>query len=204
MLTSTPDLTTDSAIAELGPERELLAARTANLKIRDATGYSAAAEWLKSIKGFLQRIEAARTRITKPLNEALREINGQAKATAAPFLESEQRIKSAMIAYSNEQDRMRREEQRKLDEKAESDRRRLLEAASQVIAPVAQVAAPKIAGISIPEVWDFEITDEDLVPREYCEVSTKRIRSQVMATKGLTQIAGVRVFKTKRISAGVA
>ncbi len=223
MLNSTPDLSADDTIVALSPAREALRSFTKNLVIKTVQGYEAAAERLKHIKGALATIEDARTRITKPLNETLREVNAQAKGAAAPFLEDEQTIKRAMIGYSNEQDRLRREEQRKLDERAEADRKRLLDAAArneakgntakadafeeraaQVVAPVAQVQAPKVAGISIPEVWDFEVTDEDLIPRAYCEVSMKRIRSQVGATKGMTEIPGVRVFKTKRIAAGAA
>jgi hypothetical protein len=223
MLNSTPDLSTDSTVTALSPVLADLRAFAKNLVIKTVQGYEAAAERLKHIKGALATIEDARTRITKPLNETLREVNAQAKTAAAPFLADEQTIKRAMIAFSDEQDRRRREEQRRLDEKAEADRRRLLEAAqrneakgntakadafeeraAQVVAPVAQTAAPKVAGISVPEVWDFEVTDEDLIPRAYCEVSAKRIRAQVQATKGMTQIPGVRVFKTKRIAAGVA
>lgn len=218
-----PDLTADQSVAALAPERETLLARVTNLKIRDQGAYSEAAGWLKSIKGFLKSIEDARTRITKPINDSLREVNAQAKEAAAPFVESEAKIKKAMIAYSDEQDRLAREEQRRQNEIAEKERRRLQEIADRaaakgqetkaeqfqeraqaVTAPIAQQAAPKVAGIAIPKVWVFEITDEDLIPREYLVVDETRIRRVVTALKGDTNIPGVRVFEQKRISAGVA
>jgi hypothetical protein len=218
-----PDLITDSAITELAPEREQLVAQAENLVIRTATGYGEAAGWLKSIKGFLKRIEDARVRITKPLNDALREVNGQAKGAAAPFLEAEARIKRAMIEYSDEQDRIRAAEQRRANEAAEKERLRLQEIADRaaakgqegkaeifaeraqaVVAPVAQRAAPKIDNISIPKVWVYEIKDEDLIPREYLVVDEVRLRKVVMALKGQTNIPGVRVFEQKRIAAGAA
>ena len=120
-------------------------------------------------------------------------------------------------------DRIRDEEQRKANAKADADRKRLLEAAERnaakgneskaeqfqeraaaVVAPVSQAAAPKIGGIAIPKVWTFAITDADLIPREYLIVDETRIRKVVTALKGDTRIAGVRVFEQKRISAGVA
>ena len=71
-------------------------------------------------------------------------------------------------------------------------------------APVVQTQAPKVAGVSIPKVWTFEITDEDVIPREYLVVDESRIRRVVTALKGDTKIPGVRVLEQKRISAGVA
>ena len=218
-----PDLSADQSVAALAPERESLLARVSNLRILDQNGYTEAAGWLKSIKGFLKSIEDARTRITKPINDSLREVNAQAKEAAAPFLESEAKIKRAMIAYSDEQDRLQREEQRRLNEAAEKERLRLQEIADRaaakgqtnkaeqfeeraqaVTAPVVQTQAPKVAGVSIPKVWTFEITDEDVIPREYLVVDESRIRRVVTALKGDTKIPGVRVLEQKRISAGVA
>jgi hypothetical protein len=216
-----PDLVTDPSITALAPDRDELVARAQNVKIITATGYGEAAGWLKSIKGFLKAIEDARTRITKPLNDSLREVNAQAKEAARPFLESEAKIKRAMIAYSDEQDRIRAAEQRRANEAAEKERLRLQEIADRaaakgqegkaeifaeraqaVVAPVAQRAAPKVEGVSIPKVWQYEITDEDLIPREYLVVDEVKLRKVVMALKSQTNIPGVRVFEQKRIAAG--
>lgn len=217
------DLTNDSAVAELEPERQSLEARAANLTIKDALGYTQAADWLKSIKGALKKIEEARVRITGPMNEALRQVNGQAKDAAAPWLASEQKIKRAMLAYSDEQDRLREEEQRRQNEIAAKERKRLqdiadkaaakgqeakaeafAERAATVVAPVAQRAQPAVAGIAVPKVWTFEVTDESLIPREFLEIDFVKIRKVVGALKGSANIPGVRVFEQKRISAGVA
>lgn len=54
--------------------------------------------------------------------------------------------------------------------------------------------APKIAGISSRENWDFEIINPDAIPREYLIPDEKAIRSVVKALKGKTNIAGIRVF----------
>jgi hypothetical protein len=216
-------LTADPSIAALTPARDRLRAFAKNLIIRTAAGYEQAAELLKSIKASLATIEDARTRITKPLNDALRETNTQAKAAAAPFLADELAIKRAMITYSDEQDQIRQEEQRKANAKADADRKRLLEAADRnavkgneakaeafqdraaaITAPIAQQAAPKVGGISIPKVWTFEITDESLIPREYLEINESKIRKVVTALKKDAVIPGVRVYEIKRVAAGVA
>jgi hypothetical protein len=218
-----PNLKADPSVVALTPALEKLRAAAKSLLIKTAEHYELAGALLKNIKGALATIEDARTRITQPLNASLREVNAQAKAAAAPFLADEQTIKRAMIAYSDEQDRIQREAQRRLNEAAEKERRRQQEIADRaraagqdtkadmhedraqgVVAPLVEVAAPKVAGISIPKVWTFEITDADLIPREYLAVDETKIRRVVTALKGDTKIAGVRVFEQKRIAAGVA
>lgn len=259
MSTNMPDFKTDPNVMALAPVAANIRQFAAGLVIKSAKAYSDAANILKSIKGSIMQIEDARTRITKPLNDSLREVNAQAKAAAAPFIADEVVIKNAMIRYSDEQDRLREEEQRKANERAETERRRLqaiadaaahkahLEAeekrrqaeqeaaagreaeaaklraqaeqveargaskveafqdrAAQVVAPIATQAAPRVSGVSIPMVWDFEIIDDKQVPRDYCDVNETRIRKVVQAMQGNTNIPGVRVFQRKRIAAGVA
>lgn len=259
MLSNTPDLNTDAAIVALAPVLQRLRSFAQGLVIRSADAYQRAATELKSIKLAIAQIETARTKITVPLNASLDEVNAQARVAKAPFLADEQVIKQAMVAYSDEQDRLRAEEQRIANEKADKERRRLqaiadeatrkaneeaaakrkaAEAAAaagrqaeadrlrasadraeekaaekselfenraaQVVAPIATQAAPKVGGISVPLVWDFEVTDTKAVPREYCDVNESRIRKVVQAMQGNTNIAGVRVFQKKRIAAGVA
>lgn len=223
MSQSTPNLAADPEVAALVPERSKLAAFAKGLVIKTQEGYEKAADLLKTIKGNLRTIEDARTRITGPMNEALREINKQAKEASALFLEDEKIIKRAMIAYSDEQDRLRAEEQRKANEAAERERKRQLEIADRarakgqeskaelheeraaaVVAPISQHVAPKVDGVSIPKVWDFEITDPAAIPREYMDISETRIRKVVQALKGGTNIPGVRVFERKRIASGAA
>lgn len=127
----TPDLKADSAVVALQPEATKLTDFARSVVIRTADQYGKAAQWLQSIKGLLGKIEDARTRVTKPLLEAQREINAQAKEAAAPLLAAEQQIKGALVTYQNEQERIRREEQRKVEEIARKERERLEAAARE-------------------------------------------------------------------------
>lgn len=220
---NTPDFAQDSTIVALRPAFDRLRAFAKGLVIKTADGYNEAAQRLKAVKAALLQIEDARTRITRPINESLRETNRQAKEAAAPWLAEELSIKKAMISFSDEQERQRREEQRILNERAEKDRQRLLEAAQRnaakgneakaesfqeraaaVVAPVVQREAPKVAGVATQQVWTFEITDPAAIPREYLVVDETRIRKVVGALKGETQIPGVRVFQQSRIASSAA
>lgn len=254
-----PDLKSDSDFAATQPEVNKLTAFARAIVIKTAKQYEDAADYLKSIKGMLKRIEEARTRVTKPLNESLREVNRQAKEASDPLALAEAQIKSAMVAHQNEQERLRLEQQRQADEvarkerdrietqrreaeakaRAEQDRLRkeaeaaaaagrtaeaaklaakaasvaeksaardaaLEERSAMVVAPVIQREAPKVSGISAREVWRYEITDPDLLPREYTIPDEKAIGGVVRSLKGNTRIAGVRVWKDTSMAAGSA
>lgn len=214
------DLKNDSAVVALQPEVSKLTTFARALVVRTQEGYQQAAEHLKAIKGMLGQIEDARTRVTKPLLQAQREVNTQAKEAAAPLEQAEKQIKLAMIAYSDEQERIRREEQRKADEAARREQQKLQERAAKamesgkvekaaeletraatVVAPVIQREPPKVAGVATREVWKFEITDPAAVPRNYCSPDEKKIGGIVRAMKGDTQIPGVRVWSEKNLAA---
>lgn len=218
-----PNLKADSSVVALQPEVSKLAEFARSIIISTVEQYNSAADYLKSIKGMLNQIESARTRITKPINESLREVNKQAKEASAPLESAEQQIKRAMIGYTTEQERLRREEQRKADENARKEQERLnaqaakaaaagkvekaeqlQERANTVVAPVIQRETPKVSGISMREVWLFEVTDPAAVPREYLMVDEKKVGKVVGALKDQTVIAGIRVYPDKRIASGAA
>jgi hypothetical protein len=61
------------------------------------------------------------------------------------------------------------------------------------VAPVIPSTVPKSKTI-IPQNWDFEITNEALIPREFMIPDDKSIRALVKAQKSKTRIPGIRAF----------
>ena len=215
------DLQRDPKLAELADTGRRIGAFAHALTLRDAEGYLVAGDKLKDIQAALREIEDARVRITKPINEGLRAVNAQAQTASAPFVLARDSIKRAMLIYAQEQERLRQAEQAKLDAAAQAERKRLSEIAERaaeqgqenkaekfsdraaaVVAPVAQAAAPKIAGISTTTAWTFHVEQPLLVPREYLSVDEVKIRKVVQALKGDAKISGVRVYQEQRIAAG--
>ena len=177
------NLREDPAVIDVSRESTEIAAVTTNFRVVTEVAFSAASDLLKRIKGGLKRIDEARVRITGPMNEALRQVNAQAKEAAAPLLESETIIKRALIQYQDEQKRIQREQQRKADEAAARERARLQEIADRaaakgqeakaetfaaraemIVPPVVTHAPPKVAGISTRTIWKFEIIDPEKEP----------------------------------------
>lgn len=70
--------------------------------------------------------------------------------------------------------------------------------AAQVVAPVVQRAAPKVAGLTFTEVAKFEVVDKALLPEEYKIADEIRIGKVVRALKTEARIPGVRVWMEKQ------
>jgi hypothetical protein len=217
------DLTQDSEVVALTSEVARLEPIAKSIKIRTPEQYTEAAEHLKRCKGALKQIEDARVRITKPINESLREVNNQARESAKPWLAAETMIKAEMVVWQNDQLRLQREEQQKRDEAAAKERKRLAdqaakaladgkvekaakieERAASVVAPVVTREIPKISGQSTRETWLFELQDLAKVPREFLMLDETKVRKYVQAMKDTGSIDGIRIYSEKRIASGAA
>lgn len=190
-----------------------------NFKITTADQYQNAGTQLTGIKGLLQKIGLTFDPHIKRAHDAHKALVAEKRTHEQPLLNAESLLKRALLAYNAEQDRIRREQETKAREAAEKERRRiedraakqaekgneqraeaLREKAALVSTPVIETHTPKVAGLSTREMWDFEIQDETLIPREYLVVSEQRIGAVVRAMKSATNIPGVRVFPRQTIA----
>ena len=94
-------------------------------KVVSADAYEAAARQLKHIKAAQKNLAEKKDSLVRPINQALKAVRDLFRGPEAELDEAENLYKRGMIAFSDEQDRLRREEQRKADEAAERERRRL-------------------------------------------------------------------------------
>lgn len=155
--------------------------------VRSSQDYEQHAELLKTIKGFQARVAEFFRPHKDRAHQAHAALCAEEKKALLPAQEHEARIKRALVAYTTEQDRLRRiEEQRKRDElRRQEETRRLDEAAAlereahetgdagmreqaqQLIeAPIPLMpvvvdtpAAPKVSGLSFREVYKAEVSD---------------------------------------------
>ena len=190
------------------------------ISIVDQTGYEEAALALKHIKARSSALEDERTKITKPMDAAKKAVMDLFRKPQDFLVEAEKVIKGAMITYSNEQDRLRRAEQARLDEIARKEREKLeaqaakaqsagkvekaeaiMEKAQVVAAPVVEPTVAKTAGISYRTVWEFEIVDETAIPREWLVPDQKAIGGAIRSTQGKISIPGVKAIARKTIAA---
>lgn len=221
-----PDPSKNAEVRELTNEAQAIVALAQTYHVQTAEQYAGAGEDLKRIKGASARLDKLRKTMTQPIDQAKRAIMDFFRPYEVKLSASEATIKRSMIAYSTEQDRIRREEQRKAEEAARKEREKLEaqaakaaaagrteraeqleERAATVVAPVIQREAPKVAGVSMREVWKFEIVDPAQINAAFLMPDEKKIGAQVRALKAdATAIIGpgVRVYVEKQLAAGAA
>lgn len=113
----------------------------ASYAVATAEQYQHGADDLKRVKAAQKRMEEARTGITGPMNAALKKVNDFFRAPTERLATIERTIKGALTRYADEQERIRREEQRKVEEAARRERERLEAQAREAERKAAEKAA---------------------------------------------------------------
>jgi len=218
-----PDITNDPEVREVAEEAHMLATVAARYSVGTAEEYTVAGDELKRIKAAQRKLDELRKKITRPMDAAKKAVLDLFRDPEDKLRQAEAGMKRAMIAYSDEQEQIRREEQRRAEDAARKEREKLEaqaaraanagkdaraevleQRAAAVVAPIIQREALKVSGVNTREVWQFAVTDDSLIPREFLAVDTVKIGKVVRALKGDTAIPGVRVWAEKQIAAGAA
>lgn len=130
---------------------------------------SHATDLVKAIKQRAKDAEDARTRITKPINDGLREINSRFKAMLAPLQTAEDVLKNKMLTFTRAQEEKARQEaaqkekerQAQLEkERQESEARRAQEAEQAADPTLDRPALPPIEREPLPPVVQQPIQPE--------------------------------------------
>lgn len=109
--------------------------------------YDLAADELKAIKTKAKTLEDQRTAITGPINKALKAINDLFRGPTQYLEQAEKIIKTKMLTYSTEQERIAAEERRRAEAAVRAEQERLArEAAAKEAAAKAEADALIAAG----------------------------------------------------------
>lgn len=201
------------------------------MRITDALSYQGACDFLKGIKALRTEIgETFQPHITRA-HEAHKALLKEKNDAEAPLAEAERIAKAALVVYDQAQERIRREEQARLQAelRRQEEDRRLAEAvalesageqaeaealiAEPVDVPVVAVAptTPKVSGISYRETWSAEVTDLAALvayvakhPQFAALLSANMpaLNAQARSLKGQMQIPGVKAVCTRDVAAG--
>lgn len=209
-------------IEELTTQALSVPERAKMIVITDAASYTSAGETLKAIKQLRFEIESTFKPIRESAHATWKAAIRQQEIVEQPLEEAEQFLKPKIAGYLREEERKRHDEEIRLQKIArDREETERLERASilhdvgetamanQVLEEVEYVppvilpsAAPKVAGISMRETWDFDIIDMNKIPREFLVPDLVKIRGLVRAMKGATNIPGIRAKAVAGISAG--
>ena len=203
-----------------------------SLIITDAPGYERAKELLLSIKDLRKQISDTFKPIIEKAYQAHRTALFQQKKVETPLIEAEGIIKPRIATFLAAEESKRRADEDRLRRIAEqeAEERRLADALAAeadgdmdevdaildeppayVPPPIVQRTVTTGGGISVREVWSFELTDlkalvkavaEGKVPLAAIHANTAFLGQQARSLKGELQYPGVRVFSTSSVAAG--
>lgn len=206
-----------------------LSSKSQELVISTQPEYELASDLLKQVKSRYKELESQRKEITKPLDNAKASVMELFKKPLDILSKAEATIKRTMIGYTEEQERLAREEQIRLQREAEAEaerERKKLEArieraknngkdekAEQLeelkesieVAPP-PVVAPKIEtpkGVSYKDKYTVEIIDFAKLPDEYKLPNQSALDKVAQATKGTIQIPGTKIHCEKILAARI-
>jgi len=183
--------------------------------------FDAAGDVVKRIKSAYNTLDDKRKSMTRPLDEAKKQIMDFFKSPLEKLQSAEYAVKGKISSYIAEQNRIAAEQQRKLEEQqrkeAEKIQARIDAAAAKgneskveqlqakqeqiLTAPtIVQPAVQKVSGVSTKKVWKFRVTDPGAFPREYLMVNEKALQAMATATKGTASIKGVEFYSEDVIS----
>lgn len=176
-------------------------------------------DFLLAVKKMLKEIGDAFGPIIEKAHKAHKEALAQRKKYEEPLLKAERAVKQQIGVYVRKQEEIRREAERKAKE-AEADRLRkqaeieaeaqrfenegYFEEAEEIRAQESETTdaaivpdAPSLNGISVRRILDFEIIDEEKIPRRFLSVDSKKIREYLREHKEKAldlDIPGIKVF----------
>ncbi|MFL5900988.1 MAG: hypothetical protein ACJ75S_07290 [Solirubrobacterales bacterium] len=178
--TKLPAIPAPPKAEELAKEVAPVVAAAKELKVDSDMMYGEAGEELRNIKSKFKVLEERRKAITGPLDLAKKSVMDLFRAPLESLTEAENIIKKSMLTYSQEQERIRDEENRKQREAHEREQERLrreaeearqsgdeatasvLEHTSDVMTAAEPVArpAPRAQGIGTVTRWSAEVSDK--------------------------------------------
>jgi hypothetical protein len=205
------------ATTEVETKAVSLVEQAGMVKITDPKSYEVAGFLWKTIGEVMKEVSDT----FDPLIEAAHRNHKLALEKKAKFYspldKAKRDVKGLMSNYEQEQERIRLEKQREIEaklKKEEEDRllqeaeflaaNGMMEEAEQVIQEpvytppvVLPKETPKVKGVSFRTIYDFEIVNASLIPRQFLSPDLVKIGGVVRSLKEATQIPGVKVFSRR-------
>lgn len=187
--------------------------------IKDQESYDFQGNRLREIKTQWSKIEEKRKELIKPSQLAVKQLNDFFGVPLNNLKSAENLIKQALIRYSDEKEKERLREERRLRDQAEKEAAKLEKKAEKqeangniekaketrldaksIPVPVVASKIEKVKGVSFKEIWKFEIIDVDKLPRKYLLPDLKTLGEIARSTKGKVSIPGVRFYSDKTVA----
>jgi len=201
-----------------------LKSMTEKLECTDAEDYTRLAKELSEIKALNKSLTDTEKALIAPFKNVVKNVQENNREFFDIVELAERNIKTTMLVYNDNQERIKRAEEarialeeaeriarekaklekkiEKAEEKGNMEKAESLQEQKDNLVPIVaevKVNTPKVESINYAIRYDFEITDANLIPREYLMPDEKKIKRIVVAMKELASIPGVKVIMIKDI-----
>jgi len=136
-----------------------------------------------------KKIEAVRQELVEPYNQTVKKINAKYKGFLIALKEGQDIIDLKLGQYKLEEKKRAVELQEAAKEEGLED---------FVVVTGKDITRGNLGSASVSEVWDYEIVDEEKVPRKYCAPVKSKLRAAV--NSGERKIAGVQIFEKGKLN----
>ena len=170
------------------------------LTIKTEKDAESATDILSKIKTVGKMIKERKEQITKPLSEALNSARDLFKPIEQNHAEAERIIKSKLLNWQEAERKRIEKDTAKVVDKMESGKMSTEKAVAKIedIGEVQTKVTGKVGQISTREVPKYKVTNEEIVPREFCSPDMAKIKKALDA--GI-QVPGAEKYYEKVISA---
>jgi hypothetical protein len=210
----------DTSSAEIAlKDSELILSNAKELVIKNQQEYETAATLGKIIRAKIKELDAMRKKITIPLDSARSAVMQLFKRPLDALEMAQEYTDKGLITYTDEQERIRREQEGKLQREADRKRAELeakanaareagkegkaeqyLEKANNVVAPVLAPRVEKVQGVAYRELWHAEVVDFAALPDAYKLPNMTMLNKHAANVKGQISIPGVKFFSERIVS----
>ncbi|MDF1498766.1 MAG: hypothetical protein P1P85_05465 [Patescibacteria group bacterium] len=180
---------------------ELVLYENQEITVSNKEEYSRAGDILKLVKNKIKQIEDKRTEYTKPLLDQKKKIDTDFKNMQKPLIELTNKINSVMVKWNIEEQRRLNAEQKRIEEEAlkKAKEEGISEVEVAVVNEGLKSSKGDIATSTMVETYDFEIVNEEKIPREFLQPDEVKIGRAIREAKGKIKIEGIKILISNKI-----
>lgn len=171
-----------------------------DMRVVSEDGKSEASEVLSKLNTWLDAVVEDREKITKPLNEALREVRGKYKPVESMLNEAISLVRGKIGAYQTQALKDKEDEEARIASRVKEGKGNLsFDSAVRQISEIekpAEIVVGDTGTIKFRTTKKFEVVDVGLVPREYMVVNEPAIRKAMAEGR---VVEGVRYYEEQTI-----
>jgi hypothetical protein len=190
-----------------------------SIQVKDQASYESVTGIRVSANTKIKELDTERKSITAPIDEAKKKVMDLFRKPADILKEIVSTCDKKMVEYTDKQEKIRREQEARLqaqadkkrleleekarkalDEGKEAKAERYEEKAAEVIAPVLAPTVDKVKGVHFTERYYGDVIDFKILSDDYKIVDQSKLNKVIQATKGSLPIPGVRIRKERIVN----